>query len=252
MAPPGRALPVGSDEGVLTQRLESPWALPFDMAFGVLAPVLVLHLDLTLDMLEGPPEVLPLRPYSSLTAYACMAALAAWYPFRARPGRWQAAAAGPLLCGAVLAGSVGVMLLPLSLLGTLVMGIGFLGLVPLLTAVVFARTAVRAWARAPESLPLGRAAGLLLLSAALFGGLCLAGGRGIRNLELHSAEVIAGERPGDAASAERTLGFLRVVPGVSLTDLRSRAWGSPTGPGGTRCRKAYERITGRPLDFGGD
>ncbi|NQU26429.1 MAG: hypothetical protein HQ567_34520 [Candidatus Nealsonbacteria bacterium] len=69
-------------------------------------------------------------------------------------GRFAATVAGVLWCGVIMAGLLGIVLLPMSLLGTLLAaGVGLLGFVPFLTAVVFARNAVRATRQARRTLP---------------------------------------------------------------------------------------------------
>ena len=234
-------------DSFLRPRLESPWTFPFDMAFGILAPVLVLYLDLTLTWAMGPIEMLPLRPYSSLTAFACIAAFACWYPFRARNGWWQAIATGPLLCGAVYAGTAGILLFPFALIGCIAL-IGVLGFVPLITGFVFGRSTRLAWSRARSALAPGPAVGLALLAAALFGGLCLGTGRGVRVLEVRATAVLAGTRNGDRAAAERTLTLLRAFPGIDLRELRAAALQREHDVRPLSPRIVWERITGRNLD----
>jgi hypothetical protein len=57
---------------------------------------------------------------------------------------FSALMAGLLMVGVLIAGGIGLAMLPLSLVGLLAMGIGLLGLTPFLTAYVFGRNAGKA------------------------------------------------------------------------------------------------------------
>ena len=86
-------------------------------------------------------------------------------------GRWMHPAIATLLGGAawvgvVLAGAIGLAMLPLSLIGLIAYGIRALGLTPLMTAAVFARNA-RAAARRTQTAK-GRVLLCLLGAAAAF------------------------------------------------------------------------------------
>jgi hypothetical protein len=59
-------------------------------------------------------------------------------------GRWSALFGGALSVGAGVAGTMGVILAPMSFLGLIVFGIGLLGITPFLTCVVFSRNALDA------------------------------------------------------------------------------------------------------------
>lgn len=63
----------------------------------------------------------------------------------ARLGVWGAPTAGCLYAGGVLAFTIGLVCLPLSLIGTLFMGLGLLGFIPFITGVVYTRNARRAY-----------------------------------------------------------------------------------------------------------
>lgn len=72
-----------------------------------------------------------------------MLTLAAWRIARGRLGPWCGLVASILLVGSAFAALIGVMLLPLTLLGLLA-GIGLLGLIPFLTARAYLRNAALA------------------------------------------------------------------------------------------------------------
>ncbi|MCK6478754.1 MAG: hypothetical protein L6R43_01000 [Planctomycetes bacterium] len=229
--------------------------LSFDLLLGAAVPALLLHLDLhwlpTIagGLLGDASGVLPFRPYTPILAFACIAALLAWLPFRRRGGWAHAVAAGPLLLGALFAGGTAVVLLPASLMGALVLGIGLLGLLPFLTAAVFAGAGLRALAHGRDRLGAGPALAMALLAACVLGGGCLAAGRLVRIAEFRATEVIAGERRGDPAAAERRLRLLHSFPGVDLRALlwKAREMGDDGDRRITPAGDAWRRITG--LDF---
>ena len=222
--------------------------LAFDLAFGVVAPPVLLHLDLAWDPADL-GGVMPLRPYAPLLAFGCIACLVAWLPSSRRAPWLGAFLAGPLLGGALFAFGIGVLFAPLAVLGTFYMGVGALGFVPLLTALVYLEAGLEALEAGRARLgraPVLAAAGCAgLLVAALAAG----AGRIAKGVESREIAVITGERPGDAEQAERRLSFLRQFPGVRLTRLE-RAASRAEGADGARLRGAFRRIAGRPArDF---
>ena len=227
---------------------EDPILRPaYDVLFGIALPALVLTLDLRMEHLGQTVEMLPLRPWSSMGAFGCMAVLAAWLPLRRHPGWWQAAAAGAFLGGAVFAGTMGVVLFPFALIGTL-FGIGILGFVPLVTCHVFWRASRESWIAARTRMSIAATLAVVLLSAALLGGALFGSGWLVRSVEGHAADVVAGVTRGDAAAAEGTLGGLRWFPGVGLSDLRRLGTdGSRPKAVQEKARAAFERISGHPF-----
>jgi hypothetical protein len=217
------------------------------VAFGVFAPPVIFHLDQVLDPLrQGGIRFLPFRPFTPLLAYGAMAALGTWLAMRPRDARNTAVLAGPLLGGAIFALGTGAVLLPLSLLGLAVDGIGALGLVPLVTGVVFLDAGREALAEGRVRLGAARArtaaaaAALLVVAAAAGAGLL------VQRAETRATEVILGVRPGDPDRAERRLRTLWLFPGVRLLDLEVAARRGLAEPG-SAIPGAYERITGRPV-----
>jgi hypothetical protein len=128
----------------------SRWQVAFDLAAGILLPLVCLAADPIVfrDPHMSPLLVSPLLGRYLLLCYAAIGtsllALALWLLCR-RPA---ALLAGFLVAGALFALLLGVLLLPFSLIGMIAMGFGALGLSPFLTAFVFWRNGVRAWARA--------------------------------------------------------------------------------------------------------
>lgn len=222
----------------------------FDILFGVLLPPVLIILDNEWDPLgQGGIQVLPLRPYSPLLAHAAILGLAVWWLLRGRIEWLGAFAAGPLLAGAAFALGAGILLLPLSAIGTMMFGLGLLGLVPLVTGLVFLDAGLEALHSGRHRLGTAPALGICFCTALLFGGACAGAGRVVRILELRETSVLSEERRGDPERAVTVLRVLRTVPGIGLARLE---WTARAAEGGDpdlakRLTEAYERITGHPL-----
>jgi hypothetical protein len=118
----------------------------FDVAFGLVLPVLCFVFDPIVfhEWLSDEPGLLGRWQFYVYTISALeMVALAAWLCKAGGTGRPPAALGGMLLAGGVFSLALGVVLLPLSLLGLLVF-VGVFGFVPFLTAVVYLRNGWRA------------------------------------------------------------------------------------------------------------
>jgi hypothetical protein len=139
----------------------SRWQVAFDLAAGILLPLVCLAADPI--VFRGDSFMPPLLGHRALLCYAAIGtsllALALWLLCR-RPA---ALLAGFLLAGALFALLLGVFLLPFSMIGLFANGLGALGLSPFLTAFVFWRNGLRAWARAGRG-----TAGAALLAACGF------------------------------------------------------------------------------------
>jgi hypothetical protein len=149
----------------------------FDLLAGVLLPGLALALDPLVfrgSWLTGGPALLG---SFALPAYALAglagASLAGCVLLGARlPGPLRGLLGGALLTGGVLSLAVGLYLLPLSLIG-LPLGVGVLGLSPLLAAAVWLRrglSAVSASAAGPGWRVLAASQGVVVSLCALVGG----------------------------------------------------------------------------------
>jgi hypothetical protein len=124
----------------------TPSQLAFDIAFGLILPVLCLVFD---------PGV-----FGAFRLEACLfigieiAALGIWLALGSRLAGQASLISGTLYCGFAGAAVVGLMLLPMTLIGLFfVFVIAALGFIPFFTAIVFLRNAVRAGAvaRTPHS-----------------------------------------------------------------------------------------------------
>lgn len=133
----------------------------FDVAVGILLPLLCLALDPIVFRSVG-----VLEPYAA-PAYGTIGlaflSLAIWLLFR----RAAFVLAGALAAGAGFALLIGIVLLPYSVFGMLAF-IGVLGFSPFLTSFVYLRNAVRAFARARSGAAGPRELAGVLSAAAAF------------------------------------------------------------------------------------
>jgi hypothetical protein len=132
-----------------------------DLLLGILLPVLCLIYDPV--VFHGPN---PVVSHYRWLAYGFIGAeivvLACWHLMRRSIGRSAVFFVGPLLAGGIFSLALGLVLLPLTLIGMLFV-IGFLGLTPFLVSLVFFRNGVRALRRSGDQF--GRAARLTILIA---------------------------------------------------------------------------------------
>ncbi|HYY42990.1 MAG TPA: hypothetical protein VE775_09680 [Pyrinomonadaceae bacterium] len=149
---------------------ETTAQLIFDATFGVVAPLLCLIFD-PIVFQRGFIGELPILADYRLFAYAVIfieiTALLGWH-VRVREARQARILGGIMLAGGIFSLVVGVVILPLSLLGLLFYGIGLFGFTPLVTAIIYLRNGRRAlrYARAQAPTP-GRRVAPVLLSALL-------------------------------------------------------------------------------------
>src|SRR5262249_33418819 len=122
--------------------------LAFDIAFGIALPLVCLYFDPVVfrPSILGKPLLAPYLVVGGVAIGLGLLSLSTWLLFRWPP----AFLTGLLAGGTIFAGLLGLVLLPLSLIG-LALGIGFLGFSPFVTAFVFWRNAVRAYRRACEA-----------------------------------------------------------------------------------------------------
>lgn len=121
--------------------------LVFDMLFGVVGPLLCIIFD-PFVFRSGAFSRGPLadyRVFAYLGIILGILTLTIWLFCGSRiDNTWSGFFAGILLFGALFAGAGGIVLLPFSLLGLLLYGIGALGLIPFVTGFVFLRNGFRA------------------------------------------------------------------------------------------------------------
>lgn len=118
----------------------------FDTIFAVVMPIVVLLADpIVFKGGRGFWSRALLENYQLLAYIVCSLQIGlflAWRTWRRSLIRWAPAFAGIFFAGAMFSGAIGLVLLPFSLIGLIVL-IGALGFTPLLTAFVFLRNGIR-------------------------------------------------------------------------------------------------------------
>jgi cytochrome bd-type quinol oxidase subunit 2 len=222
----------------------------FDVVFGVLAPGFCLiglrALDRAFDD-PGSPQLSFDALCGFIAAQVALLAASRWFAPGLR-ARWPAPVAGALGLGCAFAVFVAVLLVvtaiesPRSRSDFLVAA---LSLLPLATAVVFARATWKAWRAAQrQTLALKSAlaaAGAAAISAAVFFWPVTS--------EFFVARALARLDRGDAAALEEAARLLRLAPWSDenelVADWRQR---QIDGRDGTLVAQLYERVTGRDIE----
>jgi hypothetical protein len=144
----------------------TPTQRHFDVAFGLVLPVLCFVFDPVVfkgRLFDGPAFYQSFQFYTYTLSAMELVALAAWLFKFGVGGRPPAALGGMLLAGGVFSFMLGVLILPLSLLG-LILFVGVFGFTPFFTAVVYLRNGWRAAnpGRSGDGLRAGAAAAFAL------------------------------------------------------------------------------------------
>jgi hypothetical protein len=118
----------------------------FDIAFGLIIPVLCFVFDPVVFrgwlIGEGFYHRFQFLAYAAstfeITTLGCWLFVVRKYPAWSRP------AGGVMLAGALLSGAIGLAILPFSFMGLLFAGLGALGFIPFISAIVYLRNGLRA------------------------------------------------------------------------------------------------------------
>jgi hypothetical protein len=221
----------------------------FDAAFGIILPVLCLYFDPI--VFRGGIMGAPLLGRYRLFAYAVVAveiaALALWLAVGERIREWGGMLGGAMLAGALFSFVVGVVILPYSLFGLLLL-IGVLGFSPFLCAFVYLRNAARALKASGTYLGAGRRAAALTLGAAVsIGAPAYAHLRIERAVKRALPELTSGD-DSRAAAAARRLRFASWLGATDFDDL-ARSYEQETDAARKeRLARAYRALTGRDVE----
>jgi hypothetical protein len=224
----------------------TPEQTKFDIFFGVALPIACFICDpFVFRSFSGGDGILAeyqLFTYS-LAAFE-MTFLGVWLFARGRLGEWAAAAGGVMLAGALFCSVIGVVLLPFSLLGLLLI-IGALGFTPFFTGFVYLRNGVRAVRLAHNRLSFrANFVGSLVVGAALAFCLPALAGAGLSRFVNSSVESILAGR--ELSELERRA--LRVTTNFTHApfDRLVLAYEKETDPARkARLAVVYRDLTGR-------
>jgi len=219
------------------------WQVAWDVVVGAVLPVILVWLDRYWDPLTD-GGLLRGRVYVMLLASLGAAAVVAFHVCRTRAPKVAAATAGPLRLTGWIAIGVGLLLLPLSLIGIFIGGIGLLGFLPFVIGFLHLRCGVRARRLSDERLGDGGARWMQIAMALAVLAVAAVGGKGAKILAYRDQGVLLGERRGNETGALWRLRVLWHFPGVPLSRLRWELR-HDTEEAYERVDDLHRRITGR-------
>lgn len=221
------------------------WQLIFDVTNGMILPILCLVIDPI--VFRGGFGRAPVLGGYRFLAYGVIgieiAALVVWLAWGKRAGEWCGVLSGMMFAGALFAAVVGILLLPLTLIG-LVFGIGVLGFAPFVTAFIFWRNARRALGAASTRMTRAAVCVTLVLGAAApLAAPAFAGWRISRLIERSLPEAL-GEDEARAAEAARRLSYVSPFASGEFDEM-VWAYDRETDPARReRLARVYHTMTG--------
>jgi len=213
----------------------------YDWTFGVIMPVACFFFDPFIFRFWGQSGGGLLggyKPFAYVGSFVSILLLMAWLLWREKLGSVSALLAGLFFVASSVALSIGIVLLPFSLIGLMAL-IGVLGFTPLFTAVIYLRNGVRALRSAKPDLSLSK-----LVTATLVGSLWGFAVPYALNAEVNrSLELIANGTP--ATVRVQGLKLRLLAPIVDSEKLNKAYWQAPTdSPTRSEIRVLYQQMTG--------
>jgi hypothetical protein len=177
-----------------------------------------------------------------------IATLACWlFVIRKFPA-WSRPAGGVMAAGALFSFALGLAILPLSIAGLLFVGLGALGFIPFVTALVYLRNARRALRlnRAGEPVRGGATAAFAFGLAFALGMPAVAQRGATRIVRNASAEVVEGGEL--SPQRRRIVRALTFLSGETFYHLIRQHSEEPDAERRHRLAEAYEEVTGEDMD----
>lgn len=191
--------------------------LVFDVIFGVFMPIICFYLDpgiigtSTVGKIEMPVTYNSFLGWNALVyvlSFLEILSLAVWLAIGHRTKSSGGVLGGILLMGATLSSAIGIVILPLTLWGLLVI-IGILGFVPFITAFVYLRNGVKAIRRGSSALSRSALIGAVLSSAVVISAVPVVVQWEVSHVAARSVEEILGEDPAAAEGAVHRVRYFR-------------------------------------------
>ncbi len=218
----------------------------FDWAFGVILPIICFVFDPTVFKggMMGATELGTIKPFAYILSFVLIMAMSAWLIWGEKLKWLNAVSAGLFALGALISLAIGVVLLPFSLLGLLLI-IGVLGFTPLLTSIVYLRGAFRSYQSATPFLENKILINAFVLSAVLSLAFPL-----ILNMKIN--ETLSKMRNGDAQTIRAGARRLKYVAPLVNFDVLAQSYMSEKADPNNQRRVAlvevYQQLTGENLD----
>jgi hypothetical protein len=229
----------------------TPPQLRFDVAFGLVAPVLCFVFDPVVFhgwMSRGSGIYGEFQLFTYAASAVEIATLACrLFVIKMHPA-WSRPAGGVMLAGALLSFAVGLAILPFSVLGLIVVGLGALGFIPFVTGIVYLRNGLRALRLNRAGAPVrgGAAVSFAFGLAVALGLPAAAQACARRAVESAVSEILAGDAPSPPrVNAVRALSLVSMSPFEGVAS-RYRHEGDPARR--ARLAEAYEELTGGDIE----
>ncbi|MEO8609351.1 MAG: hypothetical protein ABI690_15775 [Chloroflexota bacterium] len=247
----GDLLPIVVDEVSPQKNPRNLRRLIIDVLFGVIAPIATLIFDPAIfrgGIESGLPVLAQWRVFAYIAIPIGVAVFTLWLSLRFRLKAWSGMVAGVLFAGAVFSLLIGIAILPITLFG-LLLGIGILGFIPFITAVIFFRNALQAFNYVGKQLNLQGMVGSFLLGALMSVTIPAAAQLWTANyVQDAEVQIIAG----DVTQAEVGLADLRRAFWCELYCYRDLEVAYPNETDPTRRQRlasAYLELTGREIEW---
>jgi len=217
----------------------------FDWAFGVVLPLICMMADPIVfkghGLAHGSPVLGSAKPFAYLLSFISIFIMVGWLLLGNRLKSSGALVAGTFFAGSAISFVVGVVLLPLSLIGMFML-IGFLGFTPLFSAFVYLRNGFRAYRSAEVFLENRIRLGITLLA-----GLFSLTIPYVVNREINAyvSEMVGGNAAIIYSHAERIKYF---APLVDFSRLGGHYCNSPDSKEHQALTEVYQRFTGGSIE----
>jgi hypothetical protein len=226
--------------------------LIFDGTFGVVAPLLCVIFDPIVfrgGLFGGGALLGGWRVCAYLIIFVEVAALLAWLAGARTAGRARVLG-GVMLAGALFSLVVGLVLLPFSLLGILLAGLGLCGFTPFVAAFIYLRNGRRALRHARAAAPApGRSDWRpVVLAATITLALPLAAQWQVTRVVARNVRVVVA---GGAAGARDAIATLRVMHKLTGENLDELVWAYRREPDAARRAQlaaVYTEVTGLDIE----
>jgi hypothetical protein len=224
--------------------------LIFDVALGIVLPILCFVFDPIVfnNSIRGAsfgPDLFQFKALVYLLSTLSILTLSLWLILGRRTGSVSGIIAGVLLAGSLCSLIIGILILPLSIVGMLLL-IGVLGFTPFFTSFVYLRNSVRSFNVAKTDLRQTKLRAFLLLGTLLVIGPSVLANWQINHIITESMNELL---RGDARSADSATQTLRYVAWAA--DIDQLVWAYFKETDQTRkgnLARAYKEITGIDIE----
>lgn len=241
----------------LTREKQSFWKRQFathtseaqatcDIAFGLIAPILCFYFDpIVFKGGFGPPLLGSYQLFAYAITALQISLFVIWMVFGSHLEAWSRIIGGALISGAIFSAVIGLLILPYSLMGLMVV-IGALGFIPFITAFIYWRVGWRALTKeqtAPRSW-----INPILAGAILSLGIPALVSLYVTRTTANSIDAILHGSPQQAEVAVGHLRWLPFIPQQNLEPLVQSYINEKDPVRKETLRKNYQALTGQDID----